>query len=142
MMRRPTKNMHDLDVTRTRERGRDSLEIKRDQPVLKEARVGFIKRLIRPERRNEAGRERVQSVMRIVIVVCLLAYLAAQQQFGLDLLPAWFIYLVGYLGVSAAVMALAFHHGASGIRRTVITAADISAVSYLMIATGESGVPL
>lgn len=100
---------------------------------------------IKPGRRDESASEQGQAVFRVAVALCVLAYLAFSY-YPVDFTrgpPDWLAYLVGYLLVSLVVVLLAYRHPrASAVRRTVINAADIFSISYLMVITGAAGIPL
>ncbi len=114
------------------------------QPSLRE-RVRALLQRIKLKRQGELGREQGQTVVRVVIVACLLAYLTASHYpINFDAgPPAWLVYVISYFGLSVVVMVLAFRDIAtSTVRRTAINVGDITTISYLMVSTGEAGIPL
>ena len=110
---------------------------------LTKARVFFDQFAV--ERRDALAREREQAIFRLVVVLCLIGYFV-YSFYPVALTPRppiWLIYLAGYLLLSFGVAVLAYRYPrASVLRRTVANVADIFTISYLMISTGEPGVPL
>ena len=99
---------------------------------------------LRLRRHDHLGREQGQTVVRVVILAILTIYLVARQ-FPIDFeagAPTWLIVVGGYFVLASAIMVLAFRDLASArLRRTVTAVADMATISYLLIATGESGIP-
>jgi two-component system sensor histidine kinase RpfC len=95
-------------------------------------------------RSDELGREQGQAMVRVVVVVCALLFLiagVATREFGPNG-PLWIGLLVSYLGLSCVVLVLTRRDNAASLaRRATMNAADAAAISYLMIATGELGIP-
>jgi two-component system sensor histidine kinase RpfC len=101
-------------------------------------------RSLRLRRHDQLGREQGQTVVRVAILAILIAYLVATH-FPIDFsagVPTWLLVVCGYFLLATAVMVLAFRDvlGAR-VRRTVTAIADMATISYLLIATGESGIP-
>ncbi len=94
---------------------------------------------------NQLGRERGQAIVRVTIAVSVLAYFVfsyAPTGFD-DGPPAWLVFLCGFIGLSTLLMILALRDRSSSLmRRTIANAGDVCAISYLMISTGEAGIPL
>lgn len=111
--------------------------------VLERCRA-FIGRL-RIKRRDELGREQGQTIIRVAISVCVLAYLivsrpAAEFESGI---PVWFLYLFGFIGLSLVTLWAAFRDTSSSVvRRTTMNVTDVVTISYVMISGGETGIPL
>ncbi|MBI3896829.1 MAG: response regulator [Gammaproteobacteria bacterium] len=100
---------------------------------------------IKLTRHDELGREQGQAIVRTVILVCLIIYLTATHypvSFAAGL-PGWLAWLAGFFILSVVMMVFAFRDVTTSIpRRTATNIGDIGTISYLMISTGEAGVPL
>lgn len=99
----------------------------------------------RLKRHDELGREQGQAVVRIVICTTVLLYLIVSH-IPLDFsagVPGWFIFLTSFIVLSLIVTVLAFRDTKSSIiRRSITNAGDVTTISYLMVSTGEAGIPL
>jgi two-component system sensor histidine kinase RpfC len=102
-------------------------------------------RLIHPQRHDELGREQGQATLRVVITAGVFLYLVIHPpttSLGAGV-PAWFVCSITYLALSLIVLALALHDTSSSVmRRTIMNAGDATIISYLMIVTGATGIPL
>ncbi|MFL6711609.1 MAG: response regulator, partial [Sulfurifustis sp.] len=96
-------------------------------------------------RYDELGRERGQAAIRVMIVFFGITYLVIRH-YPMSLKlgpPLWLVFLVGYLAVSVAILVLTLQDTVVSARRRLATnIADIVAVTYAMISTGEAGIPL
>lgn len=113
--------------------------------LLQRPRIRALSQRFRLKRHDELGREQGQTVVRVVIVACVLSYLLASL-FPIAFEtgpPLWLVYSVGYFALSVAMMLSAFRDTVSSfIRRTTMNVADATTISYLMISTGQAGIPL
>jgi two-component system sensor histidine kinase RpfC len=91
------------------------------------------------------GREQGQALVRVAITATVLGYLVVHQ-YPLDFnqgAPDWLVFLIGFLLFSLAVATTALRDRHSRVwRRVAANIADVTAVTYLMANTGESGAPL
>jgi two-component system sensor histidine kinase RpfC len=91
------------------------------------------------------GREQGQALVRVAITATVLGYLVVHQ-YPLDFnqgSPDWLVFLIGFLLFSLAVATTALRDRHSRVwRRVAANIADVTAVTYLMANTGESGAPL
>lgn len=102
-------------------------------------------RKLRLKRSDALGREQGQALVRLFVSSCVVAYLLFSHipLVLSDGLPGWLVFSTSFLGFSAAVAYLALRdRGPSRWRRVLTNVADIGAISYLMIATGQIGAPL
>jgi len=92
--------------------------------------------LARLKRHDELGREQGQTVIRVVICSILLVYLLIQ---SIRVEPLFIV----FIGWSVVALVLTFRDTASSVlRRTTTNVADAGMITYLMIVTGEAGVPM
>jgi two-component system sensor histidine kinase RpfC len=109
------------------------------------ALLGSIGRRIGLRRADILGREQGQALVRVAITATVLGYLLVHQsplEFGQGA-PDWLVFLLGFLLFSATVATTALRDQRSRPwRRVAANIADVTAVTYLMANTGESGAPL
>jgi len=89
------------------------------------------------------GRERGQSLLRVAISTVVAIYLySAHPELGIsDRVPTWLV-ILGYAGVSIVLFLWVLRSKASNpLRRAIANVADICAITFAMISTGESGMP-
>lgn len=90
-------------------------------------------------------RESGQAKVRVVICLILMLYLGGMA-YPINIvqgLPFWMIYLAGYILFSIAfAWKICNSKSSPGLRRLVGNIGDIGTVSFLMISTGEAGIPL
>jgi len=109
------------------------------------------KRLIAPftwiskSRRGDiVGRERGQALLRVVVSTVVALYLFYSNPV-LDItrqVPAWMV-IGGYAAISIVLFLWVLRsRESSRLRRVIANAADLSAISFAMIASGEAGMPL
>lgn len=93
---------------------------------------------------DEFARERAQSTTRVVISAGIFLYMAiAHPEADFRDAPPWLVFTFGFVVLSVLIMALTHHSAVESVpRRVVANALDVSAVTYLMIHTGEYGIPL
>lgn len=88
------------------------------------------------------ARERGQALTRCGVSSVVTIYLVLSHH-PVHVLEMWFLFCVSYLAFSVVVVGLALKDREHSIlRRTLSNVADACAISYLMIATGEMGLPL
>lgn len=87
-------------------------------------------------------RERGQALTRLGVCSTVFVYLLAREYPITEIAP-WLLFCFGYLMFSVLVVTLALLDNKHSVaRRVASNAADVVAISYLMIATGETGFPL
>ena len=90
-------------------------------------------------------RERGQAMLRVVVSSLVLLYLVFDS-YPLDLgrgAPHWLLFLLGYVTLSSLLAWRIVRSKAStASRRYVGNVADIAAISFTMVAAGESGIPI
>lgn len=103
-------------------------------------------RKLTPQRADMLGREQGQAVLRVAVATTILVYYFIANPGALDFgqgLPHWLIFLTMFLAFSLAIVFLAMRDRTSSVvRRVLANVADVSAVTFLMISTGETGAPL
>ena len=112
------------------------------------APIAFLSKLrsrVALRRADILGREQGQAVVRVALSTTVLGYLVVHQSL-LDFsqgAPGWLVFLVAFLMISVAVAAAAWRDRQShAYRRVAANIADVVAVTYLMVNTGELGAPL
>lgn len=108
--------------------------------------LGKVRRKLTPQRADLLGREQGQAILRVAVATTVLAYFSIAHQSSLDLsqgLPHWLIFLTVFLVFSLAIVLHATRDKTSSLfRRILANVADVGAVTFLMISTGETGAPL
>jgi two-component system sensor histidine kinase RpfC len=103
-------------------------------------------RKLTPQRADMLGREQGQAILRVAVAAAVLVYYFIAHRAALDFgqgPPGWLIFLTIFLIFSMAIVIYAMRDKRSSvIRRVLSNAADVSAVTFLMISTGETGTPL
>lgn len=99
---------------------------------------------IRVKRHDELGREQGQAMVRVVILAILFTYLTISH-YPIDFSdgpPIWLVVVTSYFLLALIGMVLAYRDtDTSMLRRTVTSVADMATISYLLISTGEAGIP-
>lgn len=105
-------------------------------------RNGWLSLFRVPPNSDALVRERGQAFTRLVVGAAVTAYLIASNR-PVTHIDVWMWFCFAFLLFSVAIVALA-HSDAqhSATRRTVANIVDVSAISYLMVSTGEAGFPL
>jgi two-component system sensor histidine kinase RpfC len=110
--------------------------------------VTFLQRVWRRialRRADALGREQGQSIVRVAIGSVVLGYLLLHH-YPLDPddgLPSWLVFLAVFLAFSTGMAWSSLRDTRSSVyRRMAANTADVIAVTYLMINTGEAGAPL
>lgn len=111
----------------------------------------FLYKWMFPEKRTSAdmklvmSRERGQAKLRVVVSSVVLIYLVASsypKDFSVGI-PTWFSFAVTYVSMSLILLwRISKTDFSPDARRFLGNVADMSAISYLMIASGENGIPL
>ena len=103
-------------------------------------------RKLMPQRADILGREQGQAVLRVAVATIILIYYFIAHRSSLDFsqgLPQWLIFLTMFLAFSLVIVLHAMRDKTSSVfRRVLANVADVSAVTFLMISTGETGAPL
>jgi len=105
-----------------------------------------VRRKLTPQRADILGREQGQAILRVAVAATVLAYYFIVHRSSLDFgqgIPHWLIFLTAFLAFSLAIVLRAIRDKTSSVsRRILANVADVSAVTFLMISTGETGAPL
>jgi two-component system, sensor histidine kinase RpfC len=96
-------------------------------------------------RTDVLGREQGQALVRVVVSTTVIGYLLIRHvPFDLTQTPPfWLVFVAAFLAFSVVVALSALRARKSSVwRRVAANVADVTAVAYLMISTGEAGAPL
>lgn len=105
-----------------------------------------IGRRIALQRSDTLGREQGQSFVRIAISICVVVYLIVRY-YPISLhwnnIPHWVIFGVVFIGLSVMIARMAWRDRRSRVyRRVAANVMDVTAITYLMIATEDASAPL
>lgn len=90
-------------------------------------------------------RELGQALLRLIVSATVVVYLSLQhlQELLSNKVPGWWWFAVCFLAAGAVLFVLANRDTRSPFwRRVAANLADVTAISYLMVATGEAGTPM
>ncbi|HKQ30117.1 MAG TPA: ATP-binding protein [Burkholderiales bacterium] len=95
-----------------------------------------------PTNSHGLSRERGQALTRLGVCSTVFVYLLVRE-YPITEIEPWLLFCFGYLMFSVLIVTLALVDSQhSSTRRVASNVADVVAISYLMIATGETGLPL
>ena len=105
-----------------------------------------IGRRIAPQRSDILGREQGQTILRVVVSICVVVYLLLHHypvSLHWNSIPYWMVFSIGFIVLSAIMAVIAWRDRRSpAYRRVAANIMDVTAITYLMANTQEAGASL